>query len=438
MTVAEALRADLPGPLGEATRHQPRAGATLGAALAEPGHAFLFRGPAGSGKAAAARAFAAELLAAGAPDPDDARRRALLDPSPHPDLVWLRPPGAQHLVDEVRESVIRASNLSPAEGERRVFVLEEAEALRDESQNALLKTLEEPAPFTHLILLCAEPELLAGTIVSRCAPVEFAPLAPSAVIEALGGEGDAGAETREAVARLSGGDVELARMLLTDRGRKLRANAEAAARAALRDGEGSPANSPGAVDRPSPPTAGGQEAGLRPDSPISPAGLRDQPPWSGLLETAEEAGRDAGATEERRLLEQAGSARSVSKGHAAVAEGPRGQTTGRRGRSGKLTRDATDQVKRAERRVRTRALDLGLALCCAWYRDLAAVADGADEVVLNVDRRAELSEDAAGVDPARARTAVEWVLETRRRLRLNVSEGLALEALWLRLASTLG
>jgi DNA polymerase-3 subunit delta' len=261
-----------------------------------------------------------------------------------------------------------------------VFVIEEAEALRDESQNALLKTLEEPAPFAHLILLCAEPELLAGTIVSRCAPIEFAPLAPDAVIEALGGEGDAAGETREAVARLSGGDVELARMLLSRRGRELRQSAESAARAALHE----------------------QRAA----------------PWGAMLETAEEAGRDAGAEEEKRLLEQA-------------------EATGRRGRSGKLTKDATDQVKRAERRARTQALDLGLALCCAWYRDLAAVSAGAGEVVLNVDRPAELAEDAESVDPARARTAVEWVLETRRRLRLNVSEGLALEALWLRLASAL-
>ena len=69
--------------------------------------------------------------------------------------------------------MIRASSLSPAEGERRVFVIEEAEDLRDESQNALLKTLEEPAPFAHLILICSEPELLAETILSRCAPVEF-------------------------------------------------------------------------------------------------------------------------------------------------------------------------------------------------------------------------------------------------------------------------
>lgn len=367
----------LPGALDEATRHQPRVRAELGAGLSEPTHAYLFRGPSGSRKGAAARAFAAELLTDGARDPDDARRRAMLDPSPHPDLVWLRPPGAQHLVDDVRESVIRAASLRPAEGERRVFVIEEAEALRDESQNALLKTLEEPAPFAHLILVCSEPELLAGTIVSRCRPVEFAPLAPEAVLEALGHGGPAA----EAASRLCGGDLGLAKLLLSDRGGALRASAEAAARAALAEA----------------------------DSPE---------PWKELLAAAEEAGRDAGAAEESRLLEE-------------------GASAAKRGRSGKLNRDATDQIKRTERRARTRALDLGLALCCAWYRDLAAIASGADGVVLNGDRAAELAEDAAGTDPAAAALAVALVLDTRRRLRVNVSEELALEALWLRLSEAL-
>src|SRR5215211_7599316 len=78
---------------------------------------------------------------------------------------------------------------------------------------------------------------------------------------------------------------------------------------------------------------------------------------------------------------------------------------------------------------------LTLEPCCAWFRDLAAVASGADDVVLNADRRDQLAEDAQGLDPARAREAVEWVLDTRRRLRVNVSEELALEARWLRLAA---
>jgi DNA polymerase III subunit delta' len=379
----------VPEALADATRHQPRARVALASALVSPGHAYLFRGPRGSGKALAARAFAAELLAAGAPDPDDARRRALLDPSPHPDLVWLRPPGAQHLVEDVRGSVIRASSLSPAEGERRVFVIEEAEDLRDESQNALLKTLEEPAPFAHLILICSEPELLAETILSRCAPVEFGSLAPAAVEEALGlGEGG------PAAARLSGGDMELGRLLASERGAALRATAEAAARAPLADG--------GAPE-----------------------------PWRELLEAASEAGQAAGAEEERRLLEEAETMRK--RGRSGDARAPR---VGSRGAT-RLTREATEQVRRTERRARTQALDLGLALCCAWYRDLAAIASGAEDVVLNDDRRAELAEDAEGLDPARARRAVEWVLDTRRRLRVNVSEELALEALWLRLASAL-
>ena len=90
----------------QAMENQGRARVALTAALAgQPSHAYLFRGPRGAGKRAAARAFAAEILATGAEDPEDVRRRALLDPSPHPDLVWLVPRGAQHLV-EVRRGRI--------------------------------------------------------------------------------------------------------------------------------------------------------------------------------------------------------------------------------------------------------------------------------------------------------------------------------------------
>src|SRR5262249_2306252 len=249
------------------------------AALASPSHAYVFRGARGSGKAAAARAFAAELLAEGAADPDDVRRRVLLDPSPHPGLVWLPPAGAQHLVEDGRGSVIRASSLSPAEGDRRVFVIEEAEDLRDESQNALLKTLEEPAPFAHLILIASEPEQLSETILSRCTQVEFGPLTPEAVLEALGAGGDAAA-----AARLSGGAVGVAHLLPAGRGAALRDAAETAARSAR-------------------------------------APQPDPEPWRALLEIASEAGAEAGEAEERRLLEEA-------------------EATARRGRKGKLTREA--------------------------------------------------------------------------------------------------
>jgi DNA polymerase-3 subunit delta' len=343
--------------LSESTAHQPRAQPVLEAALASgPSHAYLFRGPRGAGKRAAARAFAAEIIAAAAEEPGDARRRALLDPSPHPDLVWLAPSGPQHLVEEVRERVIRAAAYRPFEGGSRVFVVEAAEAMRDESQNALLKTLEEPPRFVHLILISAEPAGLLETIASRCQSVDFAPLPAGAVEAALEGEPDEVA----AAARLSAGDVELARLLLSERGREIRAQAIA-------------------MD------------------------------WKAMLETAEAAGEDAEAAT-RGALEaekEAGVRRSA--------------------------RDAADEAKRAGRRRRTELLDLGLGLTATWFRDLAAVAAGATEVVHNRDRLAQLGEQAADLDPNRPRRAAELVQDTRRRLDLNVSEELALEALLVRL-----
>jgi DNA polymerase-3 subunit delta' len=359
--------------LEAATEHQGRARVALTAALESgPSHAYLFRGPRGAGKRAAARALAAEILAAGAADPEDARRRALLDPSPHPDLVWLAPRGAQHLVEEVRERVIRAAAYRPFEGDKRVFVVEAAEALRDESQNALLKTLEEPPPYAHLILLSSEPEALLETIASRCQPVEFAPL-PAEVVEAelARASGGEGAEL-SAAARLAGGDLERARLLLSPRGRELRGEAERCLAAALADEVGSA-------------------------------------PWKQLLEEAEGAGADV-EEETRAALEE--EAKAGLK---------------------RTAREIGEEAKRAGRRRRTEILDLGLELCALWLRDLAVLASGVEEVVFNRDRLDLLRAQAAGLLPARAREGAEMVQATRRGLDLNVSEELALEALFFRL-----
>jgi DNA polymerase-3 subunit delta' len=366
--------------LQDATEHQARARVALSAALeAGPSHAYLFRGPRGAGKRAAARAFAAEILAAGAEDPPDARRRAMLDPSPHPDLVWLVPRGAQHLVEEVRERVIRAAAYRPFEGGRRVFVVEAAEAMRDESQNALLKTLEEPPGFVHLILLSSEPEALLETVASRCQAVDFAPLPAEVLEEALRAETGEAASAQEiaAAARLAAGDLDRARLLLGERGRELRAEAERSLAAAL-------------------------------------AGELASAPWRRLLERAEAAGTDAEAAT-REALEaeaQAGVKRSA--------------------------KEIGEEAKRAGRRRRTEILDLGLELCAAWLRDLAALACGAEEVVFNRDRLEALRSQAAGLDPARARRGAEAVQEARRGLELNVSEELALEALFFGLGRMLG
>jgi DNA polymerase-3 subunit delta' len=372
--------------LDAATEHQGRARVALTAALAsEPSHAYLFRGPRGSGKRAVARAFAAEVLAAASVDAEDARRRALLDPSPHPDLVWLAPTGAQHMVEEVRERVIRAAAYRPFEGGKRVFVVEAAEAMRDESQNALLKTLEEPPAFVHLILLSSDGEGLLETVASRCQTIEFAPL-PAEVLEReladgpdippYGGESSRQQEEIAAAARLAAGDRERARLLLSEPGRQLRGDVERCIAAAL----------------------GGQCASA---------------PWKGLLDRAKAAGEDAEAAAREALEEEskAGIKRSA--------------------------KDIGDGAKRAGRRRRTEILAFAFELCATYFRDLAAVANDAEEVVFNRDRLDRLRTQAQDLDAAHARRAAELVQETRRGLELNVSEELALEALFFRLESLL-
>ncbi|MGB3099275.1 MAG: AAA family ATPase [Solirubrobacterales bacterium] len=369
--------------LEEATEHQPAVRAALAAAIAAgPSHAYILVGPAGSGKRAAARAFAAELLAGGADDPEEVRRRALSDPSPHPDLAWLRPPGNQHLVEEVRTGVIGAISYRPFEGAHSVYVIEEADAMAEESQNALLKTLEEPPPYAHLLLISSEPEGLLETVRSRCQEVPFAALPRDLVERRLGERSDLPPETLAALASLADGDLGRARFLASERGLRLRELTERCCRDAR-------------------------------------AGQIEARPWTELLKLAAEVGKERGAA-----VEAAAAARAEELGKGRDAD--------------RLRREGVDAAKRADRRARTATIDLALALCAAWFTDLIAHAEGAGELARNIDRGAELKADAAGIEVAVARRAAERAMETRRRLTVNVNEELALDALFHRAAATLG
>jgi len=179
-----------------------------------------------------------------------------------------------------------------------------------------------------------------------------------------------------AAARLAAGDLERARLLLAPTGRELRAEAEACLAAVL-------------------------------DDELSGA------PWGHLIDRAAAAGEEAEAAAREALEEesQVGMKRSA--------------------------KDIADGARRAGRRRRTEILDLGLELCALWLRDLAAVAADAEEVVFDRDRLDRLRVQAANVDPAWARAGAEAVQDARRGLALNVSEELALEALFYRLARTL-
>jgi DNA polymerase III subunit delta' len=363
------------------TEHQPRARIALEAALRGdegPTHAYLFHGPPGTGKRAAARSFAAALLSEGSPDPADTVRRVLT--GVHPDLSWVEPRGAHEvLVDDVRSEVVRQAALRPFEAARRVFVIAEADRMNDESQNALLKTLEEPASFAHFILISSAPGRLLPTIPSRCQPVRFGPIPAARVAEML--EAD-GVETGTAVAcaRLAGGNVERARFL-AGAGAGQRREAEAAARVVLR--------------------------------PMEDAAWTLAEPWGELLERAAKSGAEAEEGVKQALVAR------------LEGEPTRGRQT--------IVREFELQARRARRRAHTASLDLSLELVSLWFRDLVAVGSGREAHAFNADRLSELAADAEGRDPASLIACIELVEDTRRRLERNVLEDLALEALFDRL-----
>ena len=363
----------------------PHARAVLLPALpptGSPSHAYLFHGPSGTGKRTVARAFAAALLADGAQQPRTVLAR--VQRGAHPDLTWVTPSGASEvLVSDIDEPVVAAAAHTPFESSRRVFVIEAAGSMNDQAANRLLKTLEEPPPFAHLILLAEHREDVLPTIASRCQQVRFDPLSDELLTERLqGGEGATSIEPERAVAcaRLAAGDGQLAELLASERGIALRECAEQFVRSALQDSV-------------------------------------EQRRWMGLLEAAKAAGAVAGAAVSERLHEQAGFLPSKEQR--------------------KYEREGADVVRRAERRERTATLELGLRLAELWLRDVWCLLVGAPELVYACDRSAELAADAAGRDAASLQRGVELVRDTRLRLDLNVSEELALEALAYRLAELL-
>lgn len=187
----------------------------LVAAAREPVHAYLLVGPDGSGKRVLSHSFAAELLAAGAPD-DQARDRhlRLALAEQHPDLRMVEPEGNTFRKGDA-ERVVRNATLAPVEGRRKVVVADGCENMEDEAAGYLLKTVEEPPPSTVFVLLATEvvPELV--TIASRCVRVELRALPADVVADRLVAEG-VEPDRAGAAAAASGGDLDRARTLATD------------------------------------------------------------------------------------------------------------------------------------------------------------------------------------------------------------------------------
>jgi DNA polymerase-3 subunit delta' len=120
-------------------------------------------------------------------------------------IVDLISPEAKEIgINQIKE-IQMSSHLPPFEGKRKVFIIDKAELLSNEAANCLLKTLEEPPPKVHLILLTASESRLLTTILSRCQRVELRPLPASMVREILITSYDISHDRAVLLSTLSGG-----------------------------------------------------------------------------------------------------------------------------------------------------------------------------------------------------------------------------------------
>ena len=134
------------------------------------GHAYMIEGAPGIGKRALADAAAAALLAGG----DDTIRHRIAAGS-HPDVRVIGRDGRATIgVDTIRE--LRSdAHIIPSESERKVYIIEDADTMTVEAQNAFLLSLEEPPPYVLYLLLCSDSKALLETIRSRAPSLRMCP-----------------------------------------------------------------------------------------------------------------------------------------------------------------------------------------------------------------------------------------------------------------------
>lgn len=165
---------------------QPRVRAFLTHAVEEgrASHAYLFLGAPGSGKLDAAWALAQALICEkGACGKCDACVRVLR--RTHPDVHHIEPESATgYLVDQIR-ALLDDVALAPIRAKAKVYIISQAEALRANTANAILKTLEEPPAGVTFILLGTSADVMLPTIVSRCQCVPFRSASPTGSADAV-------------------------------------------------------------------------------------------------------------------------------------------------------------------------------------------------------------------------------------------------------------
>ncbi|MFD3661940.1 DNA polymerase III subunit delta' [Streptomyces sp. NPDC058659] len=350
-------------------------------------HAWLFTGPPGSGRATAARAFAAALQCV---SPDramggvpgcgfcDGCHTTLV--GTHADVEIVRTDLLSIGVKETRE-LVRRAQLSPAGGRWQVIVLEDADRLTEGAGNVLLKAIEEPAPRTVWLLCAPSVEDVLPTIRSRCRHLTLRTPPVEAVADVLVRRDGIEPAAAHAAARATQGHIDRARRLATDE--RARARRAVVLKLPLRVGD-----------------------------------------VGGCLKAAQEL-VDAAAEDAKQVAEEV-DVKETEEMKAALGAAQGGRMP--RGTAG-VMKDLEERQKRRKTRTQRDSLDLALTDLTGFYRDVLALQLRSRSDIANVDVRDALERIAADTTPERTLRRIEAILACRDALDRNVAPLLAVEAM---------
>ena len=154
------------------------------AAIGKVSHAYILSGEAGMGKKTLANAFAMTLLCeeeGKEPCMHCHACKQVLSGN-HPDLIYVtHEKPASMGVDDIREQINDTIMVRPYSSQYKIYIVDEAQKMTVQAQNALLKTIEEPPAYAVIMLLTTNPDAFLQTILSRCVQLKLKPLKDSVV-----------------------------------------------------------------------------------------------------------------------------------------------------------------------------------------------------------------------------------------------------------------